>query len=223
MNLPAARQCAGQSYSANFEQYKAHMNKVARYDLAMFGWDKQASILDLGCGFGDRIRLLRGQGFESVFGVEVDPYCVAKTNDKNISVGSITATNVKANSMDVVLVENVFHHISEYSDALAEIHRILKPKGSLCFIEPRNSWFRRALDFVTFRTPVPALLGGVWKLRKAVMGEEMETGLYPLWLDSHDQFFGLLDRTFRIVWLKKNPWFYFCKAEKLSQSKARAA
>jgi ubiquinone/menaquinone biosynthesis C-methylase UbiE len=201
------------TYSENFEKYKVFLNKVVRYDFSMFEIPHEKSILDVGCGFGDRVRILRDRGYQSVSGVEIDEYSVKTANDPLIKHGSIESTGFPEKSFDVVLVENVFHHISDYDKALREIKRILKPEGTLCFIEPRNTWIRRFLDFVTFKTPVPKIFKGPWKMRYDVMEEEFATGLYPKWLRSHSEFFKLLDSNYQLTWQKKNPFFYFGKAE----------
>jgi len=205
-------------YSQNFEDYRLFLNKTVRYDIHMFGIPMEASILDIGCGFGDRIGMLRDRGYMSVRGIDPDEYCVSKAVVEGVTLGSITDTGLPSNSVEVALVENVFHHIDDYSSALSEIGRILKPDGCLCFTEPRNSFPRKVLDFVTFKTPVPSVLRGPWKMRKVVMGEEVETGMYPKWLRSHHMFLSLLEEAFEVVWLKKNIWFFFCKARKRSLS-----
>ena len=201
-------------YAHNFERYKIFLNRMPLYDLSMFDMPKKAAILDIGSGFGDRIRALRKLGYDSVRGIEPDSYMREKSGDGMIAKGSVTDTGYPDESFDIVLVENVFHHIDNYRAAILEIERTLRPKGFLCFIEPRNSIPRRILDFVTFKTPLPLLFRGGLKSRKAVMGEEVQTGLYPKWLESHDFFFTLLRKHFQIVWLRSNLWFYTCKAQK---------
>src|SRR5262245_14044515 len=137
--MEANRSCSGLDYSQSFAKYKTFLNKVARFDIAMFDLPKDASILDVGCGFGDRLRLMTEQGYTSVAGVDIDPYAVAQANDSRITVGDVLDTKQSSQSFDAVLVENVFHHISDYEGALAELARILKNNGVLCFMEPRNS------------------------------------------------------------------------------------
>lgn len=92
--------------------------------------------LDAGCGFGDRIHALRKTGYTNIYGIDTDPHCVDTATEKNIRLGSITATKFQPFYFDCVLVEGVFHHLSEYDLTLKEISRILKPGGNLCIIEP---------------------------------------------------------------------------------------
>ena len=198
-------------YSKHFETYKEFLNEVVRYDFSMFEIATAAQILDVGCGFGDRVRSLRQAGYSDVSGVELSPYSVRRANDPKISLGSITATGYPDKSVDVVLVENVFHHIDDYVVAIREIRRILKPGGVLCMIEPRRSLMRMLLDFLTFYTPIPFLLRGPWQQRKIVMGKERETGLYQQWLASQSKFFSLLEHDFQMLWRKNTFFFFFAK------------
>lgn len=203
-------------YAQKFEVYRAFLNKTVRADLTMFAIPRTARVLDVGCAFGDDIRRLQHLGYAEVSGVEPDPYCVEQCRDLNLDVtlGSLEATGRPDASFDVVLVDNVFHHTSDYEAALAELARVLRPGGLLCFVEPRQSLMRRALDFVTFRTPIPRLLGGPLRLRHTIMGDEIATGLYPKWLRSHDTFFAALERTFETVWRKNSAFFVASKVRK---------
>ena len=201
-------------YSKNFESYRVFINKVVRYDEDMFNIPTDAHILDIGCGFGDRVKLFREKGYKNVSGIDISAYSVEKAGDSQITVGGITETKLKNESVDVAFVENVFHHIDAYETALDEISRILKPNGYLCFIEPRNSVCRKLIDFLTFKTPTPKILKGPWAQRYIVILEEIETGLYPLWLRSQGHFNDLLQERYDIEWKKNGLFFFFVKAKK---------
>jgi 2-polyprenyl-3-methyl-5-hydroxy-6-metoxy-1,4-benzoquinol methylase len=201
-------------YSEKFRKYKVFLNRRIRVNFEIFHIPKHYKILDAGCGFGDRMKAIREAGYEHVYGIDIDPHCVQETEMPNVSLGSITATNHDNESFDCVLVEAVFHHISEYKQALDEIERILKPGGCLCIIELRNSIPRKILDFLTFNTPVPQIVGGPWLLRKKLVGDEIKTGLYPLWLKTQKQFFQQLGKQFNIEFYREDPFFMYCKAVK---------
>lgn len=203
-------------YSEVFEPYIKWANQFSfiRFNIEMFNIDRSAKILDIGCGFGHRIKLMRKEGYKNVSGIEPDKYSVERANDSAVTLGDLYDTGYPNESVEVVLVENVFHHIDDYKRALDEIIRILKPDMYLCFFEPRKSFFRSLIDFLTFKTFIPDLLKGPWEMRRQVMGQEIETGLYPLWLKSHRQFFDLLEENFEITWQQKNPFFFYAKCRK---------
>ncbi len=205
-----------ENYSKEYEKYKAFTDKHFRYDYSMFDIPTNAKIAEIGCGFGDRIEILNDMGYKDVLGVDVDEYMVEKArgNGLNVHFGSLEQTGLESSAFDSVLVENVFHHISEYEKALDEMSRILKPGGTLSFIEPYFSVFRDFLDFLTFKTPIRKILGGPWSMRHSVMGLEFESGMYPLWRESNNRFFEYLSSNFEITMHKKNMWFQFVKARK---------
>ncbi|MBI2885487.1 MAG: class I SAM-dependent methyltransferase [Candidatus Omnitrophica bacterium] len=198
-------------YAKEFERYRSVLDRYARFDLRAFDVPTHVAVLDVGCGFGDDLRRLAALGYANVRGIEPDPYCVSRRGELPITCAEITQTGYPDRSVDAVLAHNVFHHIEDYAPALQELHRILRPGGLLCFVEPRNSIWRRAMDALTFRTPLPEWIGGPLRSRYVVMSEEVRTGLYPKWLASHRRFFALLDRYFETVWLRREPFFFSCK------------
>ncbi|MEC7640843.1 MAG: class I SAM-dependent methyltransferase [Nitrospinota bacterium] len=201
-------------YAKNFENYRRFLNKILRYDLRMFDIPKESRILDVGCGFGEDVVRLQKLGYGNVIGIDPDPFCIEKRGNLDLRLGSLEQTGLESQSFDIVLVNNVFHHISEYKDGLEEISRVLKPGGMLCLIEPRPSVLRWLMDFITFKTPLPGLLGGPLRMRYLVMSEEIATGLYPKWLKGNREFIKLFRRSFNLLWLKKGAFFYISKARK---------
>lgn len=48
-------------------------------------------------------------------------------------------------SLDVIILLNVIHHISNSEKFLSECHRVLKHDGHILLIEPANTWFSRII------------------------------------------------------------------------------
>ncbi len=178
----------------------------------MFALPKDAVIADIGCGYGDLLATLRERGYAHLTGVEPDPHCRGAAQKIGFAIreGTLTETSLDDGSVDAVIVNQVFHHIDDYGAALRELHRILKPEGLLCFLEPLDTLFRRGMDFLTFRTPLRKIAAPV-ETRYRVMSLEIETGLYPKWLDEQAKFHAELACTFDPIWFRRGWFFQFGK------------
>ena len=102
------------------------------------------TILDLGCGNGDTLSLLR-QKYKHIgkmFGIDVAPGILnqaTKINRKEklnikFSVGDGRALKFPSDSFDVVIIKHVLHNVDNHQKVLAECHRVLKPSGKLILI-----------------------------------------------------------------------------------------
>jgi SAM-dependent methyltransferase len=197
-----------ETYSKKFGAYKKIL-RLLNHDPGIFNLPLHAKIVDIGCGYGDLLKLLAERGYSQLIGVEPDPICREKNVSINISPGNLYNTGLACAQMDVVIINQVFHHVDDYKKALDEISRILAPNGVLCFMEPLNSFSRLLMDFLTFKTPL-YLLPPI-SLRYAVMKLEVDTGLYPKFLNSQAEFHSLLNLRFNKVFLKKGIFFQFGK------------
>lgn len=99
-------------------------------------------ILEVGVGTGENIKYYNSEA--EVIGIDFSEKMLEKARKKLISSGknNITLTqmdaeklNFKSNSFDYVITTFVFCSIPAPAKALAEIKRILKPKGRLIMIE----------------------------------------------------------------------------------------
>jgi len=100
-------------------------------------------VLDYGCGPGGYVapasKLLGNTG--RVYALDIDPLAVQrvqkialKTQLTNIkTICSDCKTGLHDNSLDVIFLYDIFHMLSNSDAVMAELHRILKPKGALSF------------------------------------------------------------------------------------------
>ncbi len=114
-----------------------------RFD--QFGIEKGFVVVDFGCGPGsyvERASELVGDGGK-VYAVDVHPLAIKavekRVGKKNLSnvvpvLLSDYPANIDSHSADVIYALDMFHHIKDTSGFLNELHRILKPGGTL-FIE----------------------------------------------------------------------------------------
>lgn len=69
---------------------------------------------------------------------------VVSLDDIDIQLDA-TNLNLANNSLDVIILLNVFHHISDVEKFLFECTRVLKKNGKILMIEPANTWFSRII------------------------------------------------------------------------------
>lgn len=102
-------------------------------------------LLDLGCGDG-----IIGQALDGspVIGLDISRHCVKLSKGRGLhaAVGdAIHALPFKDEAFDTVSCIDVLHHLDQQWDSIfSELHRVLKPGGTLCIVEPdaRNPFVR---------------------------------------------------------------------------------
>jgi|CXWL01.1.fsa_nt_gi SAM-dependent methyltransferase len=112
-------------------------------------------VLEAMCGSGETTAYLLEHGAD-VTGLDVSDSEIEKFRsrwpDAKGVCSSIFETNFEDGSWDCIVVVGGLHHLHPHlSDAIREMHRILKPGGYLCFAEPhkgtiadrvRQLWYR---------------------------------------------------------------------------------
>lgn len=200
------------TYAVNFDKYRGLLSKLLKHDPEIFKLDKNVRIVDIGCGYGDILKILRARGYNKIVGIEPDSTCRESCLQDNLDVrgGTISRTGLPNNFADVVIVNQVFHHIENYKASIVELARITRSKGFLCFVEPSPTLLRRIMDILTFHTPLPILFDPV-RTRYEVMKLEMKTGLYSNFLRNQDKFQKAICVYFSKLWLRQGWLFQFGK------------
>jgi ubiquinone/menaquinone biosynthesis C-methylase UbiE len=113
--------------------------------LDRFGIRKGFVVVDFGCGPGsylERASQIVGDAGK-VYAVDVHPLAIMsirrKAEQKNLNnVVPVLSTgypvDIESQSADVIYALDMFHHVKDTDGFLTELHRVLKPNGSL-FIE----------------------------------------------------------------------------------------
>lgn len=158
----------------------------------MFGLKDSDRILDLGCGDGLDIQILKRFGLKDVVGLDVSSYLISLAGKLNPGVefylGAAQKMPFKDESFDVILVDAVFEHLIDKKDSIKEMKRVLKRKGKLCFIEPHESFLRQIFDFITF-SPASSLMGPLKGRREAYLAEKERINY---WLRNEKNFYDFL-------------------------------
>jgi ubiquinone/menaquinone biosynthesis C-methylase UbiE len=99
-------------------------------------------VLDCGCGAGDYVQALRRRGADA-WGIEFsrEKLATAPTHVAGrVSVGDLHDIAVRDSAIDVALVNEVLEHVPNDGRALHEIHRVLKPGGTLVIFSPNRRY-----------------------------------------------------------------------------------
>jgi ubiquinone/menaquinone biosynthesis C-methylase UbiE len=107
------------------------------------GIESGFSVLDFGCGPGGYLMPLEELVGPSgkIHALDIHPLAIHEIKKKTIRYGienivtieSDCSTGLPDNCVDTVLLYDVFHGLTRPDDILQELHRILKPGGTLSF------------------------------------------------------------------------------------------
>jgi len=112
--------------------------------------NEQTKVLDVGCASGAFPKAAADAGF-SVIGVEPSKWLSeqGRINYKlDIRTGILSDHNFPSSNFDLVTLWDVIEHLTDPTEVITDIHRLLKPSGLLVVNYPDYaSWARRILGY----------------------------------------------------------------------------
>ncbi|MBX2798821.1 MAG: class I SAM-dependent methyltransferase [Myxococcales bacterium] len=120
--------------------YRRWMLGFAEFD--RLAADRQAPLIDVGCGTGPFLTWFHNDGYDNLHGIEPDPAAVEKIPavlQADVRVCGAEQIDFPDEHFDVVFIYCVLHHLvglEAYRQACREVERILKPGGRVFIIEP---------------------------------------------------------------------------------------
>jgi len=164
LGLGAAELLQRNHYDRIADDYEAHYGDAASreyrrrfiYEPMFEGLSLQGqNVLDAMCGSGHTAAYLLSRGAR-VTGIDISPEEIRRFRGRWPEARSVCRslldTRMGSETFDCVTVVGGLHHLHPHLDvAIREIHRILKPGGYLCFMEPhsrslpdilRRFWYR---------------------------------------------------------------------------------
>ena len=127
----------------------------------------RGKVLDIGCGFGDFLKL-----YSNACGIDNNRFIVkfCKNKGLNCYFGSIYSIPFKNKSFDGVLCYNILEHLENIEKAVIEIKSVLKHGGKLIIVVPiakktfkKDRTHRR---FLTENNLIPILIKYGFKIEK---------------------------------------------------------
>ena len=115
----------------NFENeyWNKKIQRISFRHRAAFKLMKKGSVLDLGCGDGLFLKMLKDKGIEGV-GLEISEIAIEKAKDRGLNVKefdfAVTKLPFADNSFETVVLLDVIEHLYQPEKVLKEAHRVSK-------------------------------------------------------------------------------------------------
>lgn len=125
------------SPSRNRLTFPEHRLIVAKFIDFFKDVDTNLTVLDVGCGDGFWLEILRDLGFSKLYGIDMcQPFLeVAADKGLNVRLGNVYDLNLES-SLDIVLLCDVLEHLDDVNSALDKIRNALKVGALLYLIIP---------------------------------------------------------------------------------------
>ena len=115
--------------------------KIALEKLYSLNTDKSIKILDAGCGDGWTMDQLRNNGYNNLWGIDVNDEKLAvarKYGHKNVAQSLLPDLKFADNFFDLIFCRHVYEHLLYPQETLKTFFRILKKSGILFLIAPKS-------------------------------------------------------------------------------------
>lgn len=117
--------------------FRKRLNLITRYAQV-----EERRVLDCGCGAGEYVLALNTLGADA-WGVEFDAVKVCQfkrshPESDRVQVGDLERIAFADNSFDVALLNEVLEHVPDDRQALREVNRVLRPRGTLIVFSPNR-------------------------------------------------------------------------------------
>ncbi len=124
---------------------KLYLSEILRYQGLKCG-----RLLEIGCGEGDFLVSAEAEGWQ-VTGIEYSAAASDRARQRlkqgEVRCGELPAANLAAEQFDLCVISDVIEHVRSPHDFLLEIHRVLKPGGTLFIATPSiDSWSARIMQ-----------------------------------------------------------------------------
>ncbi|MBF0319145.1 MAG: class I SAM-dependent methyltransferase [Nitrospirae bacterium] len=106
-----------------------------------------ADVLDVGCGYGHFVSMLKGLGLRAS-GIDPSPGAVsaARQNGLDVHLSTVEDLSYEENSFDAITMFYVLEHLRDPLSALRRVFHVLKPNGLLILRVPHTTPIVRALS-----------------------------------------------------------------------------
>jgi SAM-dependent methyltransferase len=118
---------------------RLHDRLTHELDVLLHPFVPGGSLLEVGCGAGKYLDLMRALGWPRVAGVDFSARAVAQARDVlglEVYCGELPEQRFPADTFDAVSLSHTLEHVADPVGLLSEIRRVLKPGGRLAVVVP---------------------------------------------------------------------------------------
>ncbi len=99
-------------------------------------YNKEAAIMEIGCGEGLLLNELKLGGYENILGVEPSKTATLRAQKKNLNIiNEYFSENLLSKKFDLVIMSHVFEHVKDIHDFIKQISTVLNKDGGILFTQ----------------------------------------------------------------------------------------
>ena len=174
MNYDALSQDYDLTRNINIDNLKIILSKT--------NFNSAVKVLDFGCGTGNYTCAVKKLTNAIVYGVEPSDGMREKAISKNMNItflkGDHTGIPVDDNSIDLLYMTDVIHHVPDLRSMFNEFHRVLKPDGFICILTESHKQIESRFWSAYFPSTVAAEQNRYPDI-DTITGAASECGLIP--------------------------------------------
>jgi SAM-dependent methyltransferase len=131
------------TYDIEWELERTHWwfigrRRLLRLLLSSLNMKKDSFVIDVGCGVGSNLILLKSMGFK-VIGIDSKIYALSyakKLSGVPLANGDLLRLPVKSDSIGLIIATDILEHLNEDRTGIKEIHRSLEQGGKVLITVP---------------------------------------------------------------------------------------
>jgi len=182
--------------SREIEKREFPENKLTGRLKLAFKWlnGRADNLLDAGCSYGYGTRFLKTKS-KNTYAIDMDELHIEIASkrypDVKFSVGSVENTIFGVGFFDEIVLLDVLEHTHDKIRTLNEMHRILKPGGTIIISTPHRGLFSLLDPYnygYNFRKYLPFLYKFVYKAIRLIKEKKIPKKFNPIHLEKHEHY-----------------------------------
>jgi SAM-dependent methyltransferase len=116
-----------------------HRRATFSLGVLLHPWQPDAALLEVGCGSGGYLDLMRALGWRRVVGVDISEAAIGQARETlalEAHRGDVRDLHLEAASFDAVSMSHTLEHVDDPVAVLTEVRRVTRPRGRVAIVVP---------------------------------------------------------------------------------------